>query len=251
MMFLFHCISYQRHHQFSVCDTYADTQQHSLTALLLLLLLCIISLRQVYHFEAPFDCNCASSPRPPRSRTQHTMSSPHELPYSVGDLILVQHTDAKVLQLGDGSVDGEYESVFVHFVGWNKNKDSWSRLEHTRPITEESRAEQASMKEHYNRQLADRQKRRAHTHLASTNAVQGSQPCAERGYSRPSLSPARLSSPLCVVLSVRLAGQTQEERKDRASGRAGAEAAVERVSGRSRATRARGESGPRDADGDS
>ena len=56
--------------------------------------------------------------------------------YAVGELILVEHTDqlfdAKVVKLGD-RVDGR--DVFVHFVGWNKSKDIWSRLEHTRRIT--------------------------------------------------------------------------------------------------------------------
>ena len=73
-------------------------------------------------------------------------SSSGPAPYAVGETILVEQGqrlhEAKVLQLGDGR-DGQ--DVYMHYLGWNKKWDSWARLEHTRRVTPESRAEQARM----------------------------------------------------------------------------------------------------------
>jgi len=76
----------------------------------------------------------------------------------VGDLILVEHEpcgglllDAKVLELGDGKVDGH--GVFVQYQ--DSEQDGWVRLEHARPITPESRAEQARLKEKFEQVVAD------------------------------------------------------------------------------------------------
>ena len=88
-----------------------------------------------------------------QSLTTHSlpMSASTEPPYAVGDTILVEQGSklhaAKVLQLGDGQVAGQ--DVFVHYLGWNKKWDSWAKLEHTRPITADSRAEQARMVEEF------------------------------------------------------------------------------------------------------
>lgn len=93
--------------------------------------------------------------------------------YAVGDVILAQHTDklheAKVLQVGDGSVDGE--DLYVHFVGWNKKHDMWYRLEHTRPITPETRAEQERMKVDYDKRVLERAQRRSTRQGASTTVL--------------------------------------------------------------------------------
>ena len=72
------------------------------------------------------------------------------LPYSVGDVILVEQGnqlhDARVLELGDEQQRKDGQDVFVHYQGWSKAWDNWARLEHTRADTPESRAEQVRMK---------------------------------------------------------------------------------------------------------
>ena len=106
---------------------------------------------RLFNLRAPFPL-----PSPPVPLYYHSptlplspMSASTEPPYAVGDVILVEQGnrlhDAKVLELGDGSVDGH--DVYVHYPGWNAKWDSWARLEHTRRITGESREEQARMAE--------------------------------------------------------------------------------------------------------
>jgi len=115
-------------------------------------------------------------PQPHRSLASHRLkSSSSELPYAVGDLILVDQGfklhDAKVLELGDGSVDGE--DVFVHYQGWPRSWDTWVRLECTRPITPESRAEQARMAEEFKQRHNTSKKKQRTREQAATGRPHG------------------------------------------------------------------------------
>ena len=69
-----------------------------------------------------------------------------------------------MLQLGDGTMDGT--GVYVRYKGWKAKWDSWARLEHTRRITPETRAERARMSVEFNNK-ADEAKRRQRSREAA------------------------------------------------------------------------------------
>ena len=77
------------------------------------------------------------------------------------DIILVlwgnKLHEAKVLRVGDGEHERQ---VYVHYHRWASHWDDWVQLQYTRPITAESRAEQARMKAEFDRRHSRSEQRR-------------------------------------------------------------------------------------------